>query len=102
MNIFNTVITGYSLLLLVGGVVGYFVAGSLASLLMSTFFAIGLLGSLFLRWYKFIFGLLGLLSLFFAYRWYMAKFMPSGLLCLLTLAVLGFTFKVYYDVRRSR
>ncbi|MBS0634515.1 MAG: TMEM14 family protein [Verrucomicrobia bacterium] len=102
MNIFNSVITGYSLLLLVGGVIGYFAAGSIASLLMSTIFAIGLLSSLFFKWHRVIFSLLGMLVLFFAYRWYMTKFMPSGALCLFTIAILAFTYKVYYDVRRGR
>ena len=80
MKRFDMLITGYSLILLVGGVIGYMVAGSLASLLMSSIFAILLISSLF--WSRFspehaanaIFLLLGLLSLFFAYRWYTIKF----------------------------
>ncbi len=93
---FDTLITGYSLLLLIGGVIGYIMAGSLASLFMSSIFAILLLSSLFLiRFYptigdRSIFTLLALLTLFFAYRWYAVKFMPSGLLCLLTIVIAGF------------
>lgn len=98
MDRFDNIITGYSLLLLVGGVIGYLVAGSLASLLMSSIFAILLIGSLFIiRIYpvagtKAIFALLSLLAVFFAYRWYTIKFMPSGLLCLSSLVVLGFAY----------
>lgn len=95
---FDKLITGYSLLLLIGGTVGYFIAGSVASLLMSSIFAILLIGSLFLiRFYpeigcKSVFALLCALSLFFAYRWATVKFMPSGLLCMLTLTVLWMAY----------
>jgi uncharacterized membrane protein (UPF0136 family) len=98
MNRFNAMITGYSLLLLIGGVIGYFVAGSLASLLMSSIFAILLIGSLFLiRLYptygsRAVFGLLALLALFFSYRWYTIKFFPSGALTILTLVVLTIAY----------
>jgi uncharacterized membrane protein (UPF0136 family) len=94
MGRFDNLITGYSLLLLIGGTTGYFIAGSIASLLMSSIFAILLIGSLFLirfypeKGYKTVFALLCALSLFFAYRWASVKFMPSGLLCILTLGVL--------------
>lgn len=93
MNRRDMLITGYSLILLIGGVIGYFVAGSLASLLMSTIFAILLIGSLFLsRFYasfsnSAILSLLGVLALFFAYRWYVTKFFPSGAICILTVTV---------------
>ncbi len=94
----ETVITAYSLLLLIGGVTGYFMAGSFASLIMSTIFAILLIGSLFLgRFYakagnKAILSLLTILALFFAYRWYVTKFFPSGAICCLTLLILGVSF----------
>ena len=93
MTRFDNLITGYSLLLLIGGVVGYVIAGSHASLFMSSISAILLIGSLYLIRikpsiaYKCIFSLLSLLTLFFAYRWYSNQFMPSGMLCFLTLAV---------------
>ncbi len=87
MNQFGILITGYSLLLLIGGVFGYFMAGSIPSLLMSTIFAILLIGSLFCRFYKTIFALLGVLVIFFAYRWYVGSFMPPGMLCIVTIAV---------------
>lgn len=87
MNRFAILITGYSLLLLIGGVTGYFLAGSIASLLMSTIFAILLIGAIFCRMYNTIFALLGILALFFAYRWGVGNFMPPGMLCILTVAV---------------
>lgn len=98
MDRFDNIITGYSLILLVGGVIGYLVAGSLASLLMSSIFAILLIGSLFVirispqKGTRAILGLLVLLALFFGYRWYTIKFMPSGLLCIASLVVLGFAY----------
>ncbi len=93
MTRFDNLITGYSLLLLIGGVIGYVIAGSQASLFMSSIFAILLIGSLYLIRvkptiaYTCIFSLLALLTLFFAYRWYTIKFMPSGMLCILSLVV---------------
>lgn len=100
MKNLNTVVTGYSLILLIGGLIGYFIAGSLASVVMSSLFATLLIGSLFfMRLYPakgaaVLYTLLTALILFFAYRWYMSKFMPSGLLCLLTIATLGISFGI--------
>ncbi|MCE5295066.1 MAG: TMEM14 family protein [Chlamydiales bacterium] len=97
MNRFDTLITAYSLLLLIGGVAGYFMAGSMASLLMSTIFAILLISSLFfvrissIMGNRVIFSLLSILIVFFGYRGLAsAKFMPSGMLCILTAVILGF------------
>lgn len=98
MNRLDGVIVGYSLLLLIGGVIGYVVAGSTASLLMSSLFAALLIGSLFFirfspaNGYRAVSLLLIALTLFFAYRWYTGKFLPSGLLTLATLAVLISTY----------
>jgi uncharacterized membrane protein (UPF0136 family) len=99
INQFNVLITAYSLLILVGGVIGYFVASSIASLLMSTIFAILLIGSLFIRCRQAVFALLGVLALFFAYRWYMGKFMPSGMMCIVTLAVLAYAYYIQTSER---
>ena len=96
MNRFDLLVTGYSLLLMIGGVIGYLAAGSVASLLMSAIFAILLIGALFLmRFYppealKAIYLFLSILVLFFGYRWYSGNFLPSGLLSLVSLAVLLF------------
>lgn len=98
MNRFDATIIGYSLLLILGGVIGYLAAGSVMSLLMSAISAILLMSSLFIirlspiAGYRVTFVLLSVLTLFFAYRWYLTnKFMPSGLITLLSLGVLGFT-----------
>lgn len=97
MNRFDLLVTGYSLLLMIGGVIGYLAAGSVTSLLMSAIFAILLIGALFLlRFYpdesaKLIYLLLAALTLFFSYRWYNGKFFPSGAFALLSLFVLLFS-----------
>jgi uncharacterized membrane protein (UPF0136 family) len=94
MKRIDILIVGYSLFLMVGGVIGYFMAGSIASLLMSAIFTILLISALFCRrfWPTFanqlLYGSLAMLTLFFAWRWYNGKFMPPGLLCLFSLAVL--------------
>lgn len=93
MSRFDVLITGYSLLLMIGGVTGYIMAGSVSSLLMSAIFAILLLGSLFtMRFFPptglgLIYGLLIVLTLFFSYRWYFGKFFPAGMMTLVSLAV---------------
>jgi uncharacterized membrane protein (UPF0136 family) len=98
MKKFDIVIVGYSLLLLIGGVIGYLVAGSIPSLLMSSLFAALLIGSLFfMRFYpaygyRAVSFLLIALTFFFAYRWYAGKFLPSGLLTFVTLAALTYTY----------
>lgn len=83
----------YSGLLLVGGFIGYILAGSVASLLMSGIFAFLLLLSIYFQKTSATYLLLSFLSLFFIYRTvHTGKFMPSGILALLTLAVLTSLF----------
>ncbi len=87
----------YSAFLLIGGLIGYFVANSLMSLLSSLAFAIGLSACSFFtfrqkQWAEqtAIF-LIALLTLFFTYRFYISyRFVPSGLMSLMGLAVLIF------------
>lgn len=94
MKRFDLLITAYSFLLLIGGVIGFIVAGSFMSLVMSGSFATMLVGSLY--WLqknqaagqRAIFLLLSTLILFFGYRWFNGKFMPGGMLFLLTCLVL--------------
>jgi uncharacterized membrane protein (UPF0136 family) len=96
LNRFDTLITAFSVLLLVGGIIGFIVAGSQASLFMSSMFAVLLISSLFymrlnpVYGYRTVFSLLTVLALFFAYRGFSVKFMPSGMLCILTLVVLTY------------
>jgi uncharacterized membrane protein (UPF0136 family) len=92
----------YGLMLLVGGVVGYFRAGSRASLIAGSISAAAAFAALALsigntRWGVPL-GMLLAIALFilFGYR-YAAKtrkFMPSGLLAVLSLAVLAVMFLV--------
>jgi uncharacterized membrane protein (UPF0136 family) len=90
------VVLAYAFLVLVGGIIGYVKAQSAVSLMT------GVLSSLFLsisafslfkgKRIGFFFSLLltGLLTAFFAYRLLMShSFMPAGLMCLVSLAVLA-------------
>lgn len=85
----------YSVLLVIGGLIGYFAAGSLASLIMSSGFALLIIGSLFIKHYIPAIGyaityiLLAILSAFFLFRaFHTGKFMPPGLLALISIGVL--------------
>ena len=94
MNRFNILIVAYSLLLLIGGVIGYFVAGSVMSIVISSIFAILLIGAVFLIpffpsfSYQLIYTLNLALILFFGYRWYYGKFFPAGLFSIISLVCL--------------
>jgi uncharacterized membrane protein (UPF0136 family) len=95
MTNFDIVLWGFIAVLLTGGLVGYFKAGSQASLLAS-----GLIAALlaFAAWG--FFGattsrsvarfMVGCLFCLFGYRWWVSrKFMPSGLMALAALATSG-------------
>lgn len=99
MNKITATLITYSVLLAGGGLFGYLKAGSLASLIMSSIFAGLVLLSIFVNkeypavGYKATYGLLAFLSVFFLYRTSVTgKFMPAGMLALITLAVIGFMF----------
>jgi uncharacterized membrane protein (UPF0136 family) len=87
----------YALLLAVGGLIGYFKAGSRASLIAGTSSAVAALVALWLWSRNNPYGIwLGLilsivLFLLFAYRYWAKtrKFMPSGLLAVVSLIVLA-------------
>ena len=87
---------GYAVFLLVGGLMGYLMAGSLMSLGVSTVLA------LLLFWsgyelsqdnpvaYRATIGLLIAILAFFSYRFFLTfKMFPPGVMALVTLAVLG-------------
>ncbi|MCI0382213.1 MAG: TMEM14 family protein [Chlamydiae bacterium] len=85
----------YILILLLGGLIGYFRASSLASLIMSILFSISLGISAFIVYLgkaKAFYAILiqiAILLLFFSYRYFSTgKFMPGGFMCLVSLAVL--------------
>ena len=88
----NTVLWIYIVLLVVGGLVGFLKAGSKASLIASASFAAALVlcatGIIFQRYVADI--ILAVLLVFFALRLSRSKkFMPNGLMLLLTIATLA-------------
>ena len=80
----------YIVLLLAGGLVGFLKAGSKASLVASTICAVPLVLALLLKWPPpVIAGVLGGLVIVFAIRFLKSKkFMPSGLMLILSLVTL--------------
>lgn len=87
----------YGLFVLIGGMIGFAKAHSLASLLMGTMFASALVGSgiAMLKSIKIGYYLASVLSfillLFFGYRLAMTKsFMPAGMMCVMSLLLLAF------------
>jgi uncharacterized membrane protein (UPF0136 family) len=97
---------GYAALLLGGGVIGYLFAGSMVSLLISTFL------SFLLVWtgygmrkgrrvaYRATIGILIAIVAFFGYRFFLTfKVMPAGFMLVLTLIVLG---AVIYLAEKNR
>lgn len=95
MSNFNLVLLGFTAVLLAGGLLGYFKAGSRVSLLANcliaallAFAAGGFFGATTSRPVaRFI---VGCLFYFFGYRlWVSRKFMPNGLIALIALATSG-------------
>ena len=91
----------YGLIILAGGIIGHIKAGSTASLISGLFFGvlliasgIGMIKESVLAYFSGIV-LLAVLLIFFCYRFYItAKFMPPGMLALVTLAVMvGMLFR---------
>lgn len=86
----------YASLLLIGGIIGFIQAGSLASILAATPCAIILFGCSYLMrqgqqmGYLMGLSLLVILLFFFIYRFFLTyHFMPAGLMILLTLGILA-------------
>lgn len=97
MKLRAVVMFAYGILLLAGGIIGFLKAGSHVSLAMgiiTALLAIGCAGALY--WMK-NYGipcaltLSILLAIFFAYRFSLShKFMPGGLMAIISLLVVGF------------
>ncbi len=94
MSYYNLTVISYSILLIIGGIIGH-QAGSMISLITSVtsgaamliLFGMSLQGSSWAHWG--IVGLIAALGLFFFYRWNTTgKFMPGGLLLLISVAAL--------------
>lgn len=95
MNYKIVVVFVYAALLLIGGIIGYIKADSLPSLIMGVVSALLVAASGFAMLRSLAWGntsallLSGLLFLFFSYRFTNSfKFMPAGLMALISLAVL--------------
>lgn len=92
---FDIVLWGFIVVLLTGGLVGYFKAGSLVSLLTSgliaallAFAALGFFGATTSRSVARF--MIGCFFCLFGCRWWVSrKFMPSGLMALAALATSG-------------
>ncbi len=95
----SSVLIAYTLLLLVGGLIGYFTANSLPSLIASSLFSVCLLIAVWgcqqeKSWgYPLAITALSLLILFFGVRLYATqKFMPAGLMFIVSLITLTTTY----------
>ena len=100
----SIILAVYAILVLAGGAIGYVTAGSLMSIVMAGGFAFALLACSYLtakgnlKAYDIALGLLGVLLVFFGYRFFASfKIMPSGLMTVLTAATL-----VYLGTMRNR
>lgn len=88
----NSAVGIYALLLFVGGMIGHYTAGSLASLVMGSAFALAF-GVLAFQKGKTVhyitLGLTAVMMLFFGYRYSLSfKFMPAGLMSVLSFLLL--------------
>jgi uncharacterized membrane protein (UPF0136 family) len=85
----NLWVFAYGIFILIGGVVGHLKAKSLASLVMGLVFGAGLIGSAFRKRGVLSLILTLFLDAFFTWRWVSTgKFMPPGVLSLVSSAVL--------------
>ena len=91
----NAIIWVYIVLLIIGGLMGFLKAGSKVSLIMSLIFAVALalFATRIINWTPGPDILLALLLIVFGMRYVKTKkFMPSGLMIVLTIAILVLHF----------
>lgn len=109
MKSLRILLISYTVLLVVGGVMGFFVGGSTASLISSLFFSALLLLAVALFPLRpklasfFSLFSLTLLSVFFVYRFTATqKWMPGGILGFLTLLTLTFSIRQLLPLLRRQ
>ncbi len=109
MNLKVTATATYALFVLVGGLIGYVKAGSLASLTMGCFFSALLFLCAFAIYRKSVLGhvltlaLTSFLLLFFGFRFFQKLvFMPAGLMVLLSIGLLSILLIKKYEAAISQ
>lgn len=97
MKIKASIMTAYGALLIIGGFIGHLKAQSLSSLVMGTICGLLAMGAGWALLKNYVYskvcaiGLSSLLTLFFCYRFYSTlKFMPAGLMAIVSLGILLF------------
>lgn len=97
------VVVVYGILLILGGIMGYAKAASVASLVMGIIFGAGLLASAWgmfngVVWASYVaLALTVFLTAFFAYRFSLSKaFMPAGLMIIIGIIVLIVLILMFY------
>ncbi len=102
MKTLSTVVGFYGLLTIAGGIIGYFIAGSTASIVTGSLFGFLLVISALLIMKEFIFGLYAasllslILTAFFIYRYISTtKWMPAGFMMIISLLVFVITVLTY-------
>lgn len=109
LKISQWIVLVYGLLLFIGGMIGFAKAHSNSSLVMGTGFSIAIFVSAGLMFKGNKLGntiamaCSGLLTLFFAYRFFLTgKFMPAGLMCILSLIVLSFLLRLQTSLKSEK
>lgn len=93
----SIIIAIYAALILIGGIIGYVVAGSIMSIIMATLFSVVLFGCSLLVWhgntmaYTIATSLVFSLLLFFGYRYYLtSKIAPAGIMALISVFLFAY------------
>lgn len=97
MKLKSLIVASYAALILIGGIIGYLVAGSFISIIVSAIFAIVLFGCSYLIYrentmaYTIATSLVFTLMLFFGYRYFVTfKIAPAGIMTLISGALFAY------------